>query len=49
MRPGEGDTAVAVGVSGDGVEDLLRAIAREVVKKRGPKVSRKEAKAEWLP
>ncbi|HXC56773.1 MAG TPA: GTPase ObgE [Rhizomicrobium sp.] len=41
---------VISGVSGQGVEALLRAIAKDVAKKRGtPKVVRKETKREWTP
>jgi GTP-binding protein len=40
---------VISGVSGEGVDDALRAIAREIVKRRGTKVMRKEAKPEWSP
>ena len=34
---------------GEGVDDVLRAIAREIVKRRGKKIVRKEAKPEWAP
>jgi GTP-binding protein len=40
---------VMSGVSGEGVDDVLRAIAREIVKKRGKTAVLKEAKAEWSP
>ncbi len=40
---------VISGVSGEGVDEVLRAIAREIVKRRGKKVVRKEAKPEWSP
>jgi hypothetical protein len=40
---------VVSGVSGDGVDDVLRAIVREIVKRRGNKIVRKEAKPEWSP
>jgi GTP-binding protein len=40
---------VISGVSGDGVDDVLRAIVREIVKRRGKKIVRKEAKPEWSP
>ena len=40
---------VISGVSGAGVDEVLRAIAKEVVKRRGKKTVRKEAKPEWSP
>ena len=40
---------VISGVSGDGVDEVLRAIAREVVKRRQKKAVRKEPKREWSP
>jgi GTP-binding protein len=40
---------VISGVSGAGVEDVLRAIAKEIVKRRGKKIVRKEVKPEWSP
>jgi GTP-binding protein len=40
---------VISGVSGDGVDDVLRAIVREIVKRRGKKIVRQEAKPEWSP
>ena len=38
---------VVSGVSGEGVNDLLRAIAKEIVKRRAKKTMRQEA--EWSP
>jgi len=41
---------VISGVSGDGVEDVLRAIAKEIVKRRGKKApAPKAAKKVWAP
>jgi GTP-binding protein len=40
---------VISGVSGEGVDDVLRAVAKEIVKRRGKKRAPREAKAEWSP
>jgi GTP-binding protein len=40
---------VISGVSGEGVDDVLRAVVKEIVKRRGKKAVRKEAKPEWSP
>ena len=37
------------GVTGSGVDDVLRAIAREIVSRRGRKIAPKQAKPEWSP
>ena len=45
-----GHTVFAIsGVSGEGVDEVLRAIAKEIVKRRRKSVTRKAAKAEWTP
>jgi GTP-binding protein len=40
---------VISGVTGSGVDDVLRAIAREIVSRRGKKIAPKQAKPEWSP
>ena len=40
---------VISGVSGDGVDDVLRTIAKEIIKHRAKKVTPKVARAEWSP
>jgi GTPase len=40
---------VISGVSGEGVDDVLRAIAKEIVRHRGKKLAPKVAGAEWSP
>ena len=37
------------GVSGEGIDTALRALAKEIVKKRGPKAITKAAKKAWTP
>ena len=40
---------VVSGVSGEGVDEVLRATAKEIVKRRGKTVARKPAKVAWSP
>ncbi len=40
---------VISGVSGEGVEDILRALAKVIVKKRAKDKADKEPKREWMP
>jgi GTP-binding protein len=40
---------VISGVTGSGVDDVLRAIAKEIVSRRGKRVAPKQAKPEWSP
>jgi GTP-binding protein len=40
---------VISGVSGEGVDDVLRALAKEIVKGRVKKEAPRKARAEWSP